>query len=837
MLNISDRQQAPASPSVFFGRAQETAALISLLSGDGASAARRVAILGPPGVGKTSLALHALHDPILLAQFGDRRYFIRCDSAPDGGSFRTIMATMLNVVAANSSLLPRAIRRFLAKTPTLLILDNFESIWDDPNQRREAEALLSELHDVPSLNLIITLRGAERPLGVHWTRPFLPPLCPLSDDAAAQAFLAICDGSGGNDVDRRLLSLVDNLPLGIVLLACMAQYESWEILLQRWEHEHTSMLQRGSDRLSNLDVSISLSVNCHRVNQFPETLSILKLLSLLPDGLEDAMISQFFDSTENVGRGVSALLHTSLAYRDSNRVRVLSPIRSYVLRYNPPPETIRTSVREYYCNLIDNAAASYMTVTWPEHRETFLQESGNAMAAIELAISRDSDLKSCIRAVAQWFELNRSSGREPVALVQKAIDRATATAEANGDNDLLAECLLSGRKKQPEKALSLFESTGNIAGQIRCLVWISERGSSEQCDKALHMARTLQDVDLQISALLALGRCKSVAGDPRSAMSAFQTALELVPSAKIRPLGKLMNIYREMATITSRRGNIVEGIKLINLALQSTRMLEVDPNMARLELDLGCSLLEQCSYSLAVTHLRVSAQIFDAVDQPQWMVAAQGYLGIALIGSEKPDEGCTQIEEALTCVNNMKDRMAWHRGLCEMGFGHWDVHQREFKGAMARFRHAAELFRQFPNSANSAWQCHADAAILDGNLDEAQTTSILAVAIARSVWDKHAIIVALNTVAEFFLYDNEWQTAEAVSHAVLPLATFMQIQKLRADCYLRIGISAYQTGDTAIGRRQCKRAMDIYTEASLFWLRAEAQSRMDRLGFANLLSS
>ncbi|KAJ7580754.1 hypothetical protein C8J56DRAFT_1029819 [Mycena floridula] len=45
----------------------------------------------------------------------------------------------------------------------LLVLDNLDTAWERPNKRLEAEELLSHLTGVEHLNLVVTMRGAERP--------------------------------------------------------------------------------------------------------------------------------------------------------------------------------------------------------------------------------------------------------------------------------------------------------------------------------------------------------------------------------------------------------------------------------------------------------------------------------------------------------------------------------------------------------------------------------------------------------------------------------------------------------------------------------------------------
>jgi len=59
-----------------FGRDDEVAALVAALL---ASPLEPVPVLGPPGIGKTNLALAAAHDARIAARYGDRRVFVRCD--------------------------------------------------------------------------------------------------------------------------------------------------------------------------------------------------------------------------------------------------------------------------------------------------------------------------------------------------------------------------------------------------------------------------------------------------------------------------------------------------------------------------------------------------------------------------------------------------------------------------------------------------------------------------------------------------------------------------------------------------------------------------------------
>ncbi|KAJ7792329.1 hypothetical protein B0H14DRAFT_2623957, partial [Mycena olivaceomarginata] len=77
------------------------------------------------------------------------------------------------------------------------------------------EEFLSLLADTPSLALMVTMRGAERPGKMKWTRPVLPPLEPLSPSASRQIFLEVADEPSSEEESAldTLLDLSDSLPL------------------------------------------------------------------------------------------------------------------------------------------------------------------------------------------------------------------------------------------------------------------------------------------------------------------------------------------------------------------------------------------------------------------------------------------------------------------------------------------------------------------------------------------------------------------------------------------------------------------------------------------------
>ena len=102
---------------------------------------------------------------------------------------------MLNIPGASGQQAQAAVIRFLSGSATILVLDNFESPWEPHGTRIEVEEVLGRIADIKNLTLVITMRGVERPKGIAWSKPFFPPLQPLSSLSSRHIFVDITDSS------------------------------------------------------------------------------------------------------------------------------------------------------------------------------------------------------------------------------------------------------------------------------------------------------------------------------------------------------------------------------------------------------------------------------------------------------------------------------------------------------------------------------------------------------------------------------------------------------------------------------------------------------------------
>ncbi|KAJ7291706.1 P-loop containing nucleoside triphosphate hydrolase protein, partial [Mycena rebaudengoi] len=334
----------PPCPKIFHGRETELQDVVNILVQDSA----HIAILGAGGMGKTSLATAALHNPQVEAKYS-HRYFVPCHSSP---TCTELAATIANHIGLEkgSKMTKKIAHYFAHAPPSLLVLDNLETPWEAFSSRHKVEEFLSLLTDVPHLGLMITLRGTERPSKVKWTRPFLVPLKPPSTVAAQQIFIDIADDGHDEASIKELLELTGNLPLAISLIASVAGSEGCAQALSRWKLESTQMLSDGYDQRSSLDISIMLSYTCSRMT--PGAQELLGILSMLPDGLTDTDLVQAKLPIIDILACKTTLIQTSLAFVDQDQhLKVLVPIREHIIHIHPPSNDLKLKLREHFHQL------------------------------------------------------------------------------------------------------------------------------------------------------------------------------------------------------------------------------------------------------------------------------------------------------------------------------------------------------------------------------------------------------------------------------------------------------------------------------------------------------
>ncbi len=333
LRTLSPRRSAAPSfvpglpaPGRCFGRDREVQMLVTeLLSPESCP----VPVLGGAGFGKSTLTIAVLHHPEIVARFGARRYFVRCEAARCRADVAAAAARHLAVDSPPD--VERILLARLAEAPAVLVLDNFETPWDADGS--QVEELLANLDAVPGLGLLVSIRGAQRPGGVRWAEPVRLERLALED--ARTTFLDIAGRKFAADpLLDSLLDVVDHVPLAITLLAYAAEADpDLSGIWQRWHTERTAMLRRGAanERRLNMELSYELSLKSPRITE--DARRLLSVLALLPNGVAHADLAELIPGALGAA---SVLRATSLAYDETGRLRLLAPVREYVARRYPP---------------------------------------------------------------------------------------------------------------------------------------------------------------------------------------------------------------------------------------------------------------------------------------------------------------------------------------------------------------------------------------------------------------------------------------------------------------------------------------------------------------------
>ncbi|KAH7918925.1 TPR-like protein [Leucogyrophana mollusca] len=349
-----DREPPPGRPPMFFGRDDLVRIAVESLS------LQHVVLVGPGGIGKSSIAMAILNEDSIIAKFQDRRFFVRFDNIDASQiTFDMFIGRIADVMGVKSTRLS-AIRAYLATNNVLIVLDNAETFQDAVSGADHIAEAIDGFGALLSVRVVLTTRNRRVSTNLHRTIIDVPPLDP---GAARKTFTQIYRTDGSPVIIDKLLKDLDFHALSINLLANVATENQWTLdqLIIEWEKRQTDLLEVGGGKLQSLSVTIELSLASSSIKRLgKDTRHVMQVAAFLPQGINEKNLEGLFPTIPNIRPIIDVLCRLSLMYRKGEAYAMLSPIRIHILNTHQARDTLTidlTNVRNhYYSQLGDHGA-------------------------------------------------------------------------------------------------------------------------------------------------------------------------------------------------------------------------------------------------------------------------------------------------------------------------------------------------------------------------------------------------------------------------------------------------------------------------------------------------
>ena len=480
----------PSPPRAFFGREEVVEKIVEL-----AKDLTPVALIGPGGIGKTSVALAILHNDRIVERFGDNRRFVRCDQFP--ASRINLLNRLSKVVGADvenpENLAP--LRSFLSSKEILIILDNAESILDPQGtDARGIYDIVKELSEFDNTFLVITSRITT-----------VPPDCQclivptLSIDAARRTLLRIYNRNERPNLIDKVLQELDFHPLSVTLLATVARENGWDNdrLSREWEKHQTGVLRTAHN--NSLAAAIELSITSPLFKGLgPSARELLGVIAFYPQGVNENNIDWLFATIPNKETIFDKLYTLSLTHRSNGFVTMLAPLRDHFRPQDPRSSPLLCVTKElYFTRLSVNIHPNH-----PRFRDArwIVSEDVNVEHVLDLFTSIDADSDD-IWATSAFFMRHLYWHKPRQTVLRSKIE------QLSDDCRFKSTCLL---------ALSrLYQAVGNYMEQKRLLI------------HALALDRARGEDELVADALYCLSDANLMLGHYEEGIKQSKEALEI----------------------------------------------------------------------------------------------------------------------------------------------------------------------------------------------------------------------------------------------------------------------------------------------------------------------
>ncbi len=592
--------ELPPQRTSFVGRERELAQGAELLE-----RSRLLTLTGPPGSGKTRLALQLAADH--MNRFPHGTFFVSLAAITNSRLMEHTIARVLGLREVREETALDGIRAFFRDRNALLILDNFEQILAAAPQVGEI------LNGAPDLTIMVTSRA---PLRISGEQEFpVPPLnIPPPDRSPDLEALAAYDAvalfvarARAADPDfqlsmenaspvARITARVDGLPLAIELAAARVKLLTPQDLLSRLERRLnllTAAPADTSDRHRAMRDAIAFSYDLLE----REEQALFRRLGVFGGGFTPGAAAAVADLPDvEIINGVDALLTWSLLYRavgvGQARFAMLEMIREFALeQLASAGEKQEAAARHagYFCRLAESIEPQLTHEPGGIGSQRLASEVDNFRGALRYALDADDpdiglSLASCLWRFWQSSD-QLTEGKEWLEGLL-ALPEASPAARAAGLTAFAGLAYWQAEYDEAwatyEEALELYRAIGDRFGEADTLYSLSMTASwNRDPDTGERLAEQARLLFEELGFKEGIGKALLAKGFSVFKSNRFSAALELYEEALViaRESGNpalAATVLVGVGALTFHLGDRDKALKIMLDTVEETTQLRND---------------------------------------------------------------------------------------------------------------------------------------------------------------------------------------------------------------------------------------------------------------------